>query len=309
MIFMGTPDFAVPTLKAIIDAGHQVLAAVTQPDKPKGRGRKTEPSPVKQFAVAHQVEVLQPEKASDDFFCETIQEIEPDLMIVVAFGQILKKKVLTIPTWGVINIHASLLPKLRGAAPIPWAILNEETGTGLTIMRMDEGLDTGPILLQKEVPILENETAGQLRDRLSILAGELMVETLNLLSENRVIETPQDHGSATYAPKIQREQSVIDWAQSARKLSAFIRGLDPRPGAYTLLHGKELKLFSPRVVEEKDVNLAPGRVAGYREGMLIIETGQGRIGIRELHYPGRKRLAAGDFLRGFSIPEGTLLGK
>jgi methionyl-tRNA formyltransferase len=306
---MGTPDFAVPTLKALIDAGHQVLAVVTQPDKPKGRGRKTEPSPVKQFALAHRVEVLQPEKASEDLFCEALRKIDPDLIIVVAFGQILKKKALSIPKWGVINIHASLLPKLRGAAPIPWAILNGETKTGLTIMRMDEGLDTGPILFQKEVPILENETAGQLGDRLSILAGELMVETLNRLSENRVSETQQDHSSATYAPKIEREQSVIDWTRSARKLSAFIRGLDPRPGAYTLLRGKELKLFSPKVVDEKGVGLAPGGVAGYRQGMLIIETGQGTIGIRELHYPGKKRLAAGDFLRGFTISEGTLLGK
>jgi methionyl-tRNA formyltransferase len=306
---MGTPDFAVPTLKALIDAGHQVLAVVTQPDKPKGRGRKTEPSPVKQFALAHRVEVLQPEKASEDLFCEALRKIDPDLIIVVAFGQILKRKALSIPKWGVINIHASLLPKLRGAAPIPWAILNGETKTGLTIMRMDEGLDTGPILFQKEVPILENETAGQLGDRLSILAGELMVETLNRLSENRVSETQQDHSSATYAPKIEREQSVIDWTRSARKLSAFIRGLDPRPGAYTLLRGKELKLFSPKVVDEKGVGLAPGGVAGYRQGMLIIETGQGTIGVRELHYPGKKRLAAGDFLRGFTISEGTLLGK
>jgi len=309
LIFMGTPDFAVPTLKALVNVGHQVLAVVTQPDKPKGRGRKTEPSPVKRFALAHRVEVLQPEKASDDLFCATLLKIEPDLMIVVAFGQILKKKVLTIPKWGVINIHASLLPKLRGAAPIPWAILNEETKTGLTIMRMDEGLDTGPILFQKEVPILENETAGQLHDRLSILAGDLIVETLMRLSENRANETPQDHGSATYAPKIEREQSIIAWTQSARRVAAFIRGLDPRPGAYTLLRGKELKLFSPRLVDEKGVDFVPGRVAGFRQGLLLIETGQGRIGIGELQYPGKKRLAADDFLRGYSITEGTLLGK
>jgi methionyl-tRNA formyltransferase len=309
LVFMGTPAFAVPPLKALIDAGHQIQAVVTQPDKPKGRGRKTEPSPVKQFALAHSIEVLQPEKASEDLFCETIERIKPDLVIVVAFGQILKKKLLAIPKWGVINIHASLLPKLRGAAPIPWAILNEETRTGLTIMQMDEGLDTGPMLFQKEVPILENETAGELGDRLSALAGELMVGTLKDMSENRLIAKPQDHGSATYAPKIEREKSIIDWTQSALRLSALIRGLDPKPGAYSLLHEKELKLFSPRLVEEKGVDSVPGRVAGCQQGLLLIETGQGRIGIRELQYPGKKRLAADAFLRGFPIPEGPLLGK
>jgi methionyl-tRNA formyltransferase len=309
LVFMGTPEFAVPTLKALVDAGHHILAVVTQPDKPKGRGRKTEPSPVKRFALAHSIEVLQPEKASDDHFCGTLQKMEPDLVIVVAFGQILKKKVLVIPQWGVINIHASLLPKLRGAAPIPWAILNEETQTGLTVMQMDEGLDTGPVLFQKEVPILDHETAGGLADRLSTLAGDLMVDTLKSLSENRMTPKPQDHGSATYAPKIEREKSIIDWTQSARKVSALIRGLDPKPGAYALLHGKELKLFSPRLVEEKGVDLVPGRVAGCRQGLLLVETGQGRLGVRELQYPGKKRLAADDFLRGFPIPEGTLLGK
>ncbi len=309
LVFMGTPEFAVPTLKALLEKGHRVLAVVTQPDRPKGRGRGIEPSPVKRFAVAHRVQVLQPQKASEDLFCETLRRIEPDLVVVIAFGQILQKKVLTIPKWGVINVHASLLPKLRGAAPIPWAILNEETLTGLTVMQMDEGLDTGPILLQKEVRILERETAGELHDRLSILAGELMVETLKGLTENRVIQTPQDHGLATYAPKINKDLAIVDWTHSARKLSALIRGLDPRPGACTLLRGMELKLFSPTLVGEEMANRVPGRVAGYGLGLLLVETGRGRIGIGELQCPGKKRLAAADFLRGFPVPEGTLLGK
>ena len=309
LVFMGTPEFAVPPLQALLDAGYQVRAVVTQPDRPKGRGRRTEFSPVKQFALAHLIDLLQPEKASEDGFCEIIQGLEPDLVIVVAFGQILKRKVLAIPKWGVVNIHASLLPKLRGAAPIPWAILNGETKTGLTIMRMDEGLDTGPVLLQKEVPVLENETAGGLRQRLSALAGELIVETMKGMAENRLRERPQDHRFATYAPKIDRQGSVIDWTQPARRLSALIRALDPRPGATTLVRGKELKLFSPRLVEERGPDLVPGRVGGCRQGLLMIETGQGRIGIREVQYPGKKRLAADDFLRGFPIPEGTLLGK
>ena len=175
LIFMGTPQFAVPTLEALIEKGHKILAVVTQPDRPKGRGRKQVPSPVKELAVTHQIKLLQPQKVSDDHFCDQIREMEPDMAIVVAFGQILKKNLLTIPGWGVINIHASLLPKYRGAAPIQWAILNNESKTGLTVMRMDEGLDTGPILFQKEVPILEDETAGQLHDRLSVLAGQVIV--------------------------------------------------------------------------------------------------------------------------------------
>lgn len=309
LVFMGTPEFAVPPLQTLIEAGHQVLAVVTQPDKLKGRGRKAEYSPVKQFALAHSMEVLQPERASDDSFCETLRRIDPDLAVVVAFGQILKKKVLVIPKWGVLNIHASLLPKLRGAAPIPWAILNGETLTGLSIMRLDEGLDTGPVLFQKEVPILENETAGQLEGRLSALAGGLMLEALKGMSENSFIEKPQDHRSATYAPKIERKGCVIDWTQSARKLCAFIRGLDPKPGAYTSLHGKELKLFSPKLVEEGGSGPVPGRVAGCWQGLLIVETGEGKIGVGELHCPGKKRLAADAFLRGFPLPEGTLLGE
>jgi methionyl-tRNA formyltransferase len=309
LIFMGTPDFAVPTLQALIDAGHHILAAVTQPDKPKGRGRRTEAPPVKKLAQAHGIEVLQPEKTSDDLFCDIIRKMEPDLAIVVAFGQILKKKLLIIPKWGVINIHASLLPKLRGAAPIQWAILNEESMTGLTIMQMDEGMDTGPVLYQEETAILENETAGQLHDRLALMAGESMVRFLAHMAKNRIIRKPQDHGDASYAPKIERALSLIDWSGDARKVAALIRGLDPRPGAYTLLHGKEVKLFSPVVMEEETTRLLPGRVSGYKRDLLVVETGRGRVGIRELQYPGKKRLFAEEFLRGFPVPEGTLLGK
>jgi methionyl-tRNA formyltransferase len=309
MIFMGTPDFAVPTLQALNHVGHRILAVVTQPDKPKGRGRKTEAPPVKKLAQSHGIEVLQPEKASDDRFCDIIRKKEPDLIIVVAFGQILKKNLLIIPKWGVINIHASLLPKLRGAAPIQWAILNRERMTGLTIMQMDEGMDTGPILYQEKVAILENETAGQLHDRLAMMAGELMVRFLERMAEKPIIQKPQDHGAASYAPKIKRDLCLIDWTQSAAKVDALIRGLDPRPGAYTLLHGEELKLFSSVVKEEDGPRLLPGRVSGYELDLLIVETGKGRVGIRELQYPGKKRLCADEFLRGVSIPEGTLLGK
>ena len=308
LIFMGTPQFAVPTLEALIHKGHEILAVVTQPDRPKGRGRKQVPSPVKELAVTHQIRVLQPHKVSDDHFCGQIREMKPDMAIVVAFGQILKKNLLTIPGWGVINIHASLLPKYRGAAPIQWAILNSESKTGLTVMRMDEGLDTGPILYQREVPILEDETAGQLHDRLSELAGEVIIEALTDMAKTRVEEIPQDDSLASYASKIERRDSLVDWKQPATKISCLIRALDPRPGAYTLLEGKQIKLFSSTVVDRSGLDGVPGRVVRHTKEAIHVDTGQGMIGIREIQYPGKKRLSIPDFLRGFPLPEGTIFG-
>ncbi|UCF58194.1 MAG: methionyl-tRNA formyltransferase [Deltaproteobacteria bacterium] len=309
LIFMGTPGFAIPALKALIDRGYEILTVVTQPDRPKGRGRRLAAPPVKELAVAHRIKVLQPEKASDDQFCDLIRKMDPDLIIVVAFGQILKKNFLAIPKWGVINIHASLLPKYRGAAPIQWAILNNESKTGLTVMRMDEGLDTGPILFQTELAILKDETAGQLHDRLSLLAGDMIVKTLTDMGNSHVKEVLQDDSLATYASKIERSDSLIDWNQTANKISCLIRALDPRPGAYTLLDGKEIKLFSSTVLDEGGLDGVPGRVVRHTEEGIHVEAGQGIIGIREIQYPGKKRLSIADFLRGFSLSEGTILGK
>ena len=309
LIFMGTPEFAVPTLRALIDHGHEVVCVVTQPDRPKGRGKRLAASPVKALAKEVGIEVLQPEKASEEGFCELIKRREPDLIIVVAFGQILRKRLLAIPKWGVINVHASLLPRYRGAAPIQRAILNNETRTGLTIMRMDEGLDTGPILFQEEVPILENETAGHLHDRLAERAGDLMVRSLEHMARNPITEKVQDDSAATYAAKIEKSLCRINWNESAVRISALIRGLDPKPGAYTVLEGREVKLFSSRVVDSTGKEGVPGRVAGDRGGELVIETGEGRVGIGEIQYPGKKRLPADDFLRGYALPEGTRLGK
>ncbi|MBW2116712.1 MAG: methionyl-tRNA formyltransferase [Deltaproteobacteria bacterium] len=308
IIFMGTPDFAVPSLKALIKDGHNVLSVVTQPDRPKGRGRKLFPSPVKRVAREYGIEILQPEKASDGQFCDTIRSLEPDLLIVVAFGRILKNKLLTIPRWGALNIHASLLPKYRGAAPIHWAILNNETKTGLTAMRMDEGLDTGPVLLQEEVAIIEHETAGSLHDRLAGLTGAFIIKTLKGLTENRLKEMHQDPNEATYATKIDRGMSLIKWDQPANAISGLIRALDPWPGAFTTLEGKEIKLFLSRVTGKEARDEVPGRVAGQSEGALLVETGKGLIEITELQIPGKKRLPAGDFLRGFALERGTVLG-
>jgi methionyl-tRNA formyltransferase len=309
LIFMGTPDFAVPTLNALIAHGHNVLAVVTQPDRPKGRGKRLTAPPVKKLALEHRIEVLQPEKASEDLFCAQIREKEPDLIVVVAFGQILRKKLLDIPRWGVINVHGSLLPSLRGAAPIQWAILNDESKTGLTVMLMDEGMDTGPILFQEEVPVLKDETVGQLHDRLAVMAGDLMAESLKRMSGHIVKATPQDHTRATYAPKIRKELSLVDWKEEAGKVSARIRGMDPKPGAYTLWQGDEIKVFASTVIDRNREEGAPGQILGLREECLVIGTGRGTVGVRELQYPGKNRLSASEFLRGFSIPEWAVLGQ
>jgi methionyl-tRNA formyltransferase len=308
IIFMGTPDFAVPSLQALVDGGYGVLAVVTQPDRPKGRGRKLSPSPVKRVALDYQLELLQPEKVSDPQFCEIIEAMGPDLIILVAFGQILKKDILSIPPWGALNIHASLLPKYRGAAPIQWAILNNEEKTGLTAMKMDEGMDTGPILLQEEVDMPTDVTAGQLHDQLSHLSGEFLLRTLKSMAENRVAERAQENEKATYAPKITKEMSVIEWKNSAEDISARIRALDPWPGALTLLKEREIRLFSSRVKNREQAGLVPGRVVGSGTGVLGVETGKGIVEIREAQVSGKKRLPAAVFLRGFPIPDGTLLG-
>lgn len=309
IIFVGTPNFAVPSLKALVNHGLYVEAVVTQPDRPRGRGRQVIASPVKQAATEYGIEVLQPERASDTRFCEVIRSKNPDLLVVVAFGQILKGRLLKIPPLGALNIHASLLPKYRGAAPIHWAILNNEATTGLTAMRMDEGMDTGPVLLQEEVPILANETAGHLHDRLALLSGVFLIRTIDGLIENRLEERPQDEIDATYTGKLDRKMSMVRWHQPAGVLSGLIRALDPWPGAFTTYQGKEIKLFSSQVVDGEGPEGVPGRVLGHSEGSLVVETGKGIIKVGELQIAGKKRLAATDFLRGFHLDKGVTLGK
>ena len=312
IVFMGTPEYAVPSLERLVEHGYGIQAVVTQPDRPKGRGRKSVSPPVKEAAQRLSLPVLQPERASDRAFCETIQDLAPDLLVVVAFGQILKKVLLTVPRWGVLNIHASLLPRYRGAAPIQWAVINDENETGLTAMRMDEGLDTGPVLLQERVSIGAEETAGELHDRLARLSGDVLLKTIDGLMHHRLTETAQDSALASYAPKIDRGMSRIAWDRSARSISALIRGLDPWPGAVTLAQGKEIKLFSAKVEEgngpEVPEKHIPGRVMGCSAKGLLVETGTGMVRIRELQAPGRRRLPASEFLRGFPLDEGMVLG-
>lgn len=307
IVFMGTPDFAVPSLKALVENRHNVLSVITQPDRQKGRGRKVIPSPVKQVAADYGLEILQPEKVSSPDFCEEIRSRGPDLFVVVAFGQILKADFLNIPSWGALNLHASLLPGYRGAAPIHCVVLNNEKKTGLTAMKMDEGLDTGPILLQEEVTILPEETAGQLHDRLSEISGPFLLKTLQELSKGRLYAHPQEESSATYASKIDRHMSHVKWDQSAQAVSALIRALDPWPGAFSTVGKKNIKLFSSRVMDENRVEGIPGRVIGHSEEGLEVETATGTVQIRELQAPGKKRLQAKDFLRGFPLEDKTVL--
>jgi len=309
MIFFGTPAFAVPAMEALLRQGHEIRAVVTQPDRPKGRGRKLAAPPVKEQAVLAGLEVLQPEKASDPAFCDLLRSFEPDLFVVIAFGQVLKKALLGVPTWGALNIHASLLPRYRGAAPIHWAILNNEQATGLTAMRMDEGLDTGPILHQEKVRLAENETAGELHDRLAEMAGKFVIGTLAALGQGRLEARPQDNRLASYAPKIERGMTSVDWRLPAVKVAALIRALDPWPGATTTLSGNQIKLFSARVVDGNAVTAKPGRVARKTETAFQVETGNGLVEIGALQLPGKRRLPAADFLKGFLMEVGTLLGQ
>jgi methionyl-tRNA formyltransferase len=308
IVFMGTPDFAVPGLKGLFENGYPIISVITQPDRKKGRGRKVVPSSVKQAALAYGLEVLQPQRVSSPEFCEKIRKRDPDIFVVIAFGQVLKKNFLDIPNWGSLNIHASLLPKYRGAAPIHCAILNHEKKTGLTAMKMDEGLDTGPILLQKEVAILPDETAGQLHDRLAGISTDFLLKTLEGLIKGRLEGYPQDDSEATYASKIDRGMSRVKWNQSAKTISSFIRALDPWPGAVTTAGDKNIKLYSSRVVDEKNTEGVPGRISGISDGALQVETGKGIVHIRELQAPGKRRLPAEEFIRGFSLQKRMVLG-
>jgi len=308
IIFMGTPQFAVPTLRTLIHEEYKILSVVTQPDRPKGRGRKLTPSPVKILAQENNITILQPERL-DDSFLNLLLPLKPDLLIVVAFGQIIPGKVLSSAKWGGINIHASLLPKYRGSAPIQWAIINNEKKTGLTTMFMDEGLDTGPILIQQEVDILEGETAGQLHDRLSSLAPGLLIKTLQGLAEGTIKRRKQDDSLATYASKLTKEQGLIDWSWPAERLCGLIRGLDPWPGAFTYYNGKMLKMFGCFLANNRETFSVPGRIKGLTEKGLEIEAVKGSIIVREIQAPGKKRLPVKEFLKGSRLSVGNILGK
>ncbi len=303
---MGTPGFAVPTLRALIESENDVVTVVTKPDTPKGRGRRVIPPPIKTLTIDYNIPVLQPEKIKTEEFHSELKEYEPDMICVAAYGKILPKNILDLPPHGCINVHASLLPKYRGAAPINWAIIRGEEITGITTMMMDEGMDTGDMLLQKEVKIEVEDDAESLSERLSIVGAELLTETIRLQKQGRLPRIPQDHLKATYAPMLKKEDGIIDWRTSSEEIKNLIRGTLPWPGAHTTIDGKNLKLYKAEVSHGTG---KPGEVILPESGILRVATGDGSIDITEIQIEGGKRLSTQAFLSGRKIPRGTIFGK
>lgn len=306
VVFMGTPDFAVPTLAAIAARSDlaEVVAVVTQPDRPRGRGKKLSPSPVKAWALAHDIPVMQPVRARDADFVAQLRAFAPDLAVVVAFGQILSQEVLDVPVHGCINVHASLLPKLRGAAPIQHAIMAGEQVTGITTMQMDAGLDTGDMLLRREVPIHADTTYGSLHDALMETGASLLVETLEQLAAGTLVRTPQT-GESSYAARITRETAVIDWSKSARVLDALVRGLNPTPYAQTALAGDTYKVGALRATGRAASAEVGTIIAADAKAGLVVAAGDEDVEITEIQAPGKKMMAANAFLNGCALTVGA----
>ena len=306
IIFMGTPDFSVGTLEALVDAGHEVVLVVTQPDKPKGRGKEMQFTPVKECAMKYQIPVYQPKRIREAECIETLRQYQADIMVVVAFGQILPKEILDMTPYGCVNVHASLLPKYRGAAPIQWAIIDGEAVTGVTTMQMDEGLDTGDMLLKTEVVMEEKETGGSLHDKLAETGAKLCVETLIGLEHGEITPIPQGETTTSYAKMLDKQLGEIDWHKSAVEIERLIRGLNPWPSAYTNWNGKVMKIWDATVVNQT-TDAIPGTIAKVEKDKFFVQTGAGLLEICELQIPGKKRMDAGAFMRGYQIKEGEIL--
>ncbi len=306
IIFMGTPDFAVPALTALHNNKYDVVLVVTQPDRPKGRGRKPVSPPVKQTAVHLGYDVIQPISIKTDEFANNVIRLKPDMFVVSAFGHILPKRLLKLPKIGALNIHASLLPKYRGAAPIQWAIINGEKETGVTTMLIDEGLDTGDILFTSKIQISHDDTSATLHDRLADLGADLLIKTLKAIEAGNINPIPQDHTMATYAPKLKKKDGHINWEMAADKLEAFIRGMTPWPGAFTFCKNTRLKIFSSTPIMIP-VDKTPGTILKGFPDELRIATGKGALSILEIQGESEKRLLIKDFLRGFKLPVGAVL--
>lgn len=305
-VFMGTPDFAVPTLQKMIDMGIEITAVVTQPDKAKGRGKKVIYSPVKECALAHDLSVYQPVRIrKEPEFIQTLRDMQPDVIVVVAFGQILPKEILDIPRLGCVNVHASLLPKFRGAAPIQWSIIDGEEVTGVTTMLMDVGLDTGDMLLKTEIPVDPKETGGSLHDKLAAVGGELLEKTLIGLEAGTIVPEKQDDSQAgEYARMLDKELGHIDFNQPAVVIERLIRGLNPWPSAYTYIDGKTLKIWEAEVLD-RNYGCEYGEVAEVTRNCLIIQTGIGALSVKSVQLQGKKRMDIAAFLNGYTIEKGT----
>ena len=309
VVFMGTPDFSVGTLKAIVEAGHEVAAVVTQPDKPKGRGKELLMTPVKAEAVKHDIPVFQPERVrKNEEFLEELKKLAPDVIVVVAFGQLLPVSVLTLPKYGCVNVHASLLPMYRGAAPLQWVIINGEKVSGVTTMQMDKGLDTGDMLLKEEVAIEPKETYETYHDKLSVVGAQLLIKTLDGLEAGTITPVKQE-GDTCYASMIDKSLGNLDFTRPAVELERLMRGLDPAPAAYSFLDGKLLKLFGADVVDsDKEYSAQEcGIITNITKNTFDITTGAGVLRVNEVQLEGKKRMDAASFLRGCRLTEGTAL--
>ena len=306
VIFMGTPDFSVGTFEALIEAGHEIVLAVTQPDKPKGRGKEVQFPPVKEAALKYGIRVFQPKKVRAPECIEELKKYQADIMVVIAFGQILPKEILEMTPYGCINVHASLLPKYRGAAPIQWAVINGEEVSGVTTMQMDEGLDTGDMILRTEIVLDEKETGGSLHDKLADAGAKLCVKTLKALQAGDATFEKQGESPTEYARMLDKKLGRINWDRKAVEIERLIRGLNPWPSAYTDWNGKVMKIWEADVLSDPS-DAEPGTIVKVLKDAFYIQTGQGMLGIRQLQIPGKKRMDAGAFLRGYAVREGERL--
>ena len=307
IVFMGTPDFSVETLKQILAAGHEVSLVVTQPDRPRGRGKKPSFSPVKEYATEQNIPCFQPEKIRHESCMEILQKEQADIFVVVAFGQILPQRILDIPKYGCMNVHASLLPKYRGAAPIQWSVINGDAETGVTTMRMDAGMDTGDILLQERIAIAPDETGGSLFDKLAVAGGALCVKTLAQIADGTIESIPQDHEAATYTRMISKQDGEIDFTLPAERIECLIRGMNPWPSAYTRIGNKMLKIWEADVIAQKDAH-QPGEIFDVTKDAFCVAAGDGALKILSLQLEGKKRMNTADFLRGYTLENGDCLG-
>lgn len=307
VIFFGTPDFSVGTLEALVEAGHEVCLVVTQPDKPKGRGKEMQFTPVKEAALRHNIPVFQPKRVRNEECIEELRKYNADVMVVIAFGQILPKEILEMTPYGCINVHASLLPKYRGAAPIQWSIICGEEVTGVTTMQMDEGLDTGDMLLKTEVAITSEETGESLHDKLAEAGAALCVETLSAAEAGTLKPERQGETPTIYAKMLDKKLGNIDWTKPAVEIERLIRGLNSWPSAYTHWGNKVVKIWKAVVVEQKEALAVPGTVTRVEKDCFFVQTGEGELGVEELQIPGKKRMDTAAFLRGYHIEAGEVM--
>ncbi len=306
ILFMGTPDFAVPCLKALIENNYEICGAVTQPDKPKGRGHKLTPPPVKECAISHNIPVFQPETLKNEAFLEELKNLAPDIIIVVAYGKILPKYIIDYPKYGCVNVHGSLLPSYRGAAPIQRCVINGEKETGVTTMLMDEGLDTGDMLLCEKTPIGEYETAGELFDRLSFIGADVLIKTLEKIKDGTIQRIPQDDLKSTYAAMITKETGKIDWGKSAPEIFSLVKGTNPYPAAWTIYKGEVLKIFACKIGNK--CTKKPGEIMGIKDKMLEVACGdKTSLLISDVQLFGKKRMSVESFLNGNSFDIGEIL--